>query len=307
MGRNLRSMYYYLSLAILCNVGLFLAFRSFSHFRMNTFQAIVVNYFVCVFTGVIFLGGFNQVWQANYQTNWVTLAFVLGATFIGSFYLLGNITQRLGVVVATVASKMSMVIPVLVSLFFLKIASKSFDLWNYMGMGMALIAILLSSLKGPLEISRTGNKAGYLLMPLLLFLAAGSIDALINFANYRYLTQSDAAIFPLLIFTSAAFIGLIILFIGKSKIRLKNIVGGIYLGVPNFFSLYFLIKALSAFGNDGALLYPLLNIGIIVFSSLAAVILFREKLSFINKVGIILAVIAIIMLSHQEIRPILNF
>ncbi|MGI9543668.1 MAG: hypothetical protein ACR2MX_10445, partial [Cyclobacteriaceae bacterium] len=238
LDRKLGHMYYYLALAILCNVGLFLSFRSFSHFRMNTFQAIVVNYLVCVFTGLIFLGGFNQVLQANYQTNWVTLAIVLGATFIGSFYLMGKVTQGLGVVVATVASKMSMVIPVLVSLFFLKIASKAFDLWNYMGICMALIAILLSSLKGPVEISRTGKKIRYLMLPLLLFLVGGSIDALINFANYEYLTQSEAAIFPLLIFASAALMGLIILAIGKPKIQLKNIVGGIYLGVPNFFSLY---------------------------------------------------------------------
>ena len=299
-------MYYYLILAILTNVGLFLAFRSFSLFKIDTFQAIVVNYIVCVCTGLVFLG-IDQVWLANYQMNWVSIALLLGAMFVGSFYLVGIITQRLGVVVATVASKMSMVIPVLFSLFFLKIASKTFDLWNYLGILLALIAIVFTSLKTSAIGSGRVKGAGLFIFPLLLFLIGGLIDAFINYANFRYLTIEEAPVFPLLIFAVAAFLGSIILAIKRPKIKVKNILGGIYLGIPNYFSLYFIIKALSAFKNDGALLFPLLNIGIIVFSSLAAVILFKEKLSFINKVGIILAVIAIIMLSHQEIRPFFKF
>jgi len=46
----------YLLLTILANVAIFMAFRSFSKFNINTLPAIVVNYGVCVITGTLYVG-----------------------------------------------------------------------------------------------------------------------------------------------------------------------------------------------------------------------------------------------------------
>ena len=296
----------YLALSILTNVVLFIVFRSFTLFRINTFLAIVVNYIVCVITGLVFLGDLGQLRNINYQSGWVNVGIILGILFLGTFYVLGITTQRLGVVVASVASKMSMIIPVLFSLFILNIASKLFDWLNYLGMIFALIAILFCSINRPWDDFKGSTKFSFLVLPLVIFIFGGSIDALINYANFKFLSTATAPIFPILIFGVAATIGLSVLPLQRPRIEMRSIVGGICLGVPNYFSVYFIIKALTALENDGAILYPLLNVGIIVFSSFAAVILFKEKLAFINKVGIILALLAIIMLSHQEIRLLLN-
>lgn len=73
------------------------------------------------------------------------------------------------------------------------------------------------------------------------------------------------------------------------------------LGVPNFLSFYTLLLALSEFGGNGAFVYPLYNIGVIVMAALTATLFFQEKLSTANKIGLGLAVLAIGLISWQEL------
>ena len=77
----------FLTLSILASVSLFIIFRLFSKFGINTFQAITVNYVVCVFTGVAFV---DSGTLTNFDaSNWWGMAFFLGTMFISTFYLMG--------------------------------------------------------------------------------------------------------------------------------------------------------------------------------------------------------------------------
>ena len=76
---------------------------------------------------------------------------------------------------------------------------------------------------------------------------------------------------------------------------------GILLGAINYFSIYYIIRALSSFSIDGALVYPSLNIGIIIGASVVGILAFGERLSLMNKIGLSLAVLAIVLISYQEI------
>ena len=117
----------------------------------------------------------------------------------------------------------------------------------------------------------------------------------------EYWNAENEKIFPIFLFAAAAFIGLIMFFFQKGKFQLKSLIGGIYLGIPNYFSLYFVLKALSAFENNGAVFFPIYNVGIIMLSSFTAMIIFKEKLSKINFLGLGLSVLALFLLSYQEI------
>ena len=86
---------------------------------------------------------------------------------------------------------------------------------------------------------------------------------------------------------------------GKEKLQLKSLWAAIPLGIPNFLSFYFLLKALDAFQNNGAYVLPIYNISVILLSAIIAVIFFQEKLSNLNKIGLVLAVIAIGLISYQ--------
>jgi drug/metabolite transporter (DMT)-like permease len=298
---------FYLLLTIFANVAIFLSFRSFSKFKINTFPAIVVNYFVCVITGSLYVGFGNIKANLVVDQDWFLVALILGVIFVSTFYLMAKTTQTRGIAVATVASKMSLAIPVLFSLFIFKIGTSTLDLWNYLGISIAFIAIYLVSKRQKESITSAKKiNLSYLALPLAVFFLGGLIDTTLNYANHNLIEESVEGIFPIITFGSAFILGLICIVVKKIKVKPRDVLGGIYLGIPNYFSIYFQLKALSAFDNNGAILYPTLNIGIIVLSTICAILIFKEKLNLLNQVGIGLALAAILLLSHQEIQMYFN-
>ena len=293
----------YLMLCVLANVGIFLCFRLFKTYDLDTFQAIVFNYIFCVVTGVIFTPDLPFELTFDVGSPWVLIAMVLGLVFIGTFYLMALTTQRFSMTVSSIASKMSLIIPVLVSLLVLQVYSKDYTLLNYLGMAVAFPAILLSSLKSRMADSVTSSRR-MMILPIGVFLFGGLIDMSINYTNFKYLNTQTEALFPIVIFASAAVIGIFTMIAQRSKPEPKNLIGGVVLGGINYFSIFFLIKALSYFNNDGALVYPLLNVGIIVLSAILSVTVFKERLSKINLTGILLAVLSIALLSYQELTQL---
>ena len=83
------------------------------------------------------------------------------------------------------------------------------------------------------------------------FLGSGLIDALIKYFEEVHLAEEELPIFSAVVFGAAALTG--ILFIGVNtfkkplKVNPKNVVGGIALGIPNYFSIFFLFSVRSPF------------------------------------------------------------
>lgn len=291
----------YLILGIIANVLLFLAFRSYSIFKIDNLQAIVVNYYVCVITGLIFIGKPMLLLSVDFGASWSWFALFMGLLLVVGFYAASLTAQLLGVSVTSVASKMSMVIPILFSLFFMNIESKPFSILNYSGMVLAVFSIYLSSVRKEVKSDLKVSKNYLLLLPFIVFVIGGLIDTFINYSNHSLMTSKNEEVFPIFLFASAALIGTVFLLFKKRKFELKNLVGGIYLGIPNYFAIYLVFKALTVFQNNGAVFFPIYNVGIILLSSFVAMILFKEKLSKINFFGLGLSVLALFFLSYQEI------
>ncbi|EJF09681.1 MULTISPECIES: hypothetical protein [Pontibacter] len=295
----------YLILSVLSGVSLVFIFKLYQRFNVHTFQAIVVNYVVCILVGLAFPGGTDVLQAGVFQKPWALHALVLGAIFIGAFYLIALSTQKVGVTATSVAAKISLVIPVLFSLLVLQNSVKEYSVINYVGMGLALVAIVLSSVRPGSEGGKPTARLLSFALPFIIFLSSGFADSLINYVNEYHLQAHEASQFTMLTFTASAVLGLVVLlyqlFTGSTSFRAKSIWAGIALGVPNYFSIFFLIMALSAFGNDGAFLYPVNNMGIIMAGALGAVMIFGERLSAINLVGLSLAVLALVLLSYQEL------
>jgi drug/metabolite transporter (DMT)-like permease len=291
----------YLTLTTLMNVGIFLSFRSYSRPGINTFSAIVVNYLVCVLTGMIFYGRKLIENASILSESWVLFPIALGAVFILTFFLMAITTQKYSVAVATVSSKMSMLIPVVFSIYVFKLMDTKFDLLNFTGLLLGIASIILCSIRSNGKGKTTWTQKYLLLIPVFIFLSTGFIDTSLNYMNAFLITSEQKPVLPVIIFTSAFIIGIAILILRKERISKSDLLGGIYLGIPNYFSLYFLLLTLSSFNNNGAVVYPILNIGIIVSSSMASYLLFKEKLSKANIFGMILAIIAILLISYQDI------
>ena len=284
----------YLLLSIIASTLIFINFKLFERFNINILQAIVVNYIIAFITGIIAYDGTVTLSQLP-KLDWFYYTLGLGALFIIVFNLMAITTQRSGLSVVSVATKMSVVIPILFGLFYY---NESLGALKLFGIGLALIAVYLSSVKTDKGINIDKK---LILLPILVFIGSGIIDTSIKFLEDTYVAQNDVPLFSAVIFLAAAIVGLILIanqaIKGKFKFEAKNIIAGICLGIPNYFSIYFLVKTLRSDILDSSGIFTINNVAIVTISTLAGIILFKEKLLRKNWIGIGLAILSIILIS----------
>jgi len=109
----------YLLMTVLLNVLISALFKIFPKYNIDSFQAIVVNYFVCVITGSLFVGYF-PINAASLREPWLPFAVGMGLAFISLFNLISYCTKIDGITTTTIANKLSLVIPVIFSLLLYK-------------------------------------------------------------------------------------------------------------------------------------------------------------------------------------------
>ena len=69
------------------------------------------------------------------------------------------------------------------------------------------------------------------------------------------------------------------------------------MGVPNYFSIYFFIRALHSNFLESSASIPVLNIGILAASALTAILLFKEHVNTLRIIGMVLSVVAILLIA----------
>jgi drug/metabolite transporter (DMT)-like permease len=284
----------YLLLSIVASTLIFIIFKLFSLYKVNTFQAIVVNYFIAFFSGIVaYSGDFQPSELVTYDWFYYTVA--LGALFILIFNLMAITTQRSGLSVVSVATKMSVVIPIMFGLIYYQ---ESIGILKALGILLALAAVYLASVKSKDGLAIQPKN---LIFPVLVFVGSGIIDTSIKYLEGSYVSETDVPLFSATIFAAAACIGIFIIILqaikGTFKFQWKNIIGGIILGVPNYFSIYFLVKALRSGVMDSSGIFTVNNVAIVMVSTLVGIVLFREKLMLKNWIGIALAVISIMLVA----------
>lgn len=279
----------YLLLSILFNTLLFLILKLFDRYRVDNFPAIIINYVIAAGAGFAINAGSDI--SGLPSEPWFTGAVILGVAFVFMFYLIALTAQKIGVAVATVATKMSLVIPVG---FAVILYNDNMPLMKIAGLLLALAGVYLATKK---DISLNINRR-YLYLPLVIFIGSGLIDTAFKYLEHHYLDEGQITIFIPVMFAFAAVSGIVYCAIRKElKFNRRNIIGGIILGVPNYFSVYFYMNALEVDYLQSSVVFPVNNMGIVALSTVAAFFIFREKLSVMNWAGIALSIIAITVIS----------
>lgn len=259
-------------------------------------HAIVVNYIVACICGLIAFEG-RVVLSDLPGFSWFYYTLGLGALFIIVFNLMALTTQRSGMAVVSVATKMSLIIPIVFGLVYYQ---ESLGLLKFLGIILALVAVYLVSSKG----TQVVVKKNVIILPLLVFLGSGVIDTSIKYLEDAFVAQDEVPIFSALIFGAAATLGILVLFVqmmrGKFKLRFKNIVGGVTLGIPNYFSIYFLVKALRSGILESSGIFTVNNVLIVLLSTLVGILLFKERLLPKNWLGIDLAVFSLFLFALAQ-------
>ena len=282
----------FLLLSILFSTGLFVVFKYFGIYKIDVLKAIFVNYIVAFSMGFFFAERQIPISEIYLQP-WFSGALFLGALFVSIFFVMAMTAQKNGVSVTSIAGKMSVVVPVF---FGILLYNESVTFLKIVGIIMALIAVYLSSVK-----EEKSEKKGTLLLPILLFIGSGTIDTLLKYIQENHVSDEDVSVFSGSLFGIAGAFAFLILVIKTIKKResfgYKNIIAGIILGVPNYYSIIFLIKALQNKNFESSTLFTINNVAIVVVSTLVGLFFFKEKFSIKNKIGVAMAILGIILVT----------
>ncbi|MBT7480925.1 MAG: EamA family transporter [Flavobacteriales bacterium] len=271
---------------------LIIVFKMFEKYNVDNLQALIVNYITAGICSYFLLeSSFSVVEILN--SDWLYHAILIGALFIIVFNFYAYGIQKVGISISTVANKMSLIIPVCAALL-LYSETETFTYLKGIAFFLALSGIYLSSTNG----GKLSFDKKYIWLIILVFVGQGLSDSLFNDFAQKFPNEGGYLFFMVLFFM-ASFSGILILtgksFKKKKPLQLKSLIWGIIFGVPNFFSLVFFLKAL---GNlESSIVFPLVSMGVVVSSSLIGMVLFKEKLSKSNWIGILLSLCAIYIFS----------
>lgn len=285
----------WLFLSIATSSLLYVIFKYFQVYQVNRLHAIVINYIVAFITGMIAQG---EVPEASkiIHADWLIYAIILGSLFISIFNVMALTSQKNGLSVAAVASKMSLVVPVIAGFW---LYQESIGWLKITGILLALSSVYLSTVKSgsSIKIDR-----GVWILPVLLFLGSGAIDTILKYAEVTHIPNGDEPVFSATCFLVAFIAGIGILIYEAVKgrhLNKRSIIAGVVLGIPNYFSIYFLIRALKN-GMESSVVYPINHVGTVLFTALLGILLFKERLSFKNYLGIVIAVVAIVCIAFSK-------
>lgn len=290
-------MIYLLGSIFLASV-IFLIFKLFGKYGIRNLPAIVVNYFTAGIFGFTLLN-FPVQWSELLKNDWFPYAVGIGFGFIFIFNLMAITTQKLGASASSITVKMSVVIPIIAAFF---LYGDEISFLKLSGIVLALLGIYFSNKKE--KIKEPGNK-WLLLLPLILFLGGGALDTLLKYVEETFIGSENKDIMLLTpsIFLSAGSFGLVVLLIkgmtnkNNFRISLKDAGFGFALGIVNYGSIFCLVSALNFSDWESSMIFPINNVGVVLVTVISSVLLFQEKLTKINKIGIGISMLAILMIA----------
>ncbi len=287
----------YLIAAIASSFTVSILIKFFESKKTDTLVYLAANYISACLTGWIFAfsAGINSISKTT-----LLLGFIGGMIWPGSFFMLMWGIRQFGLSLTGTISRLCLVIPVMFALIFL---GEQFSRNTILGIITAFTAFFMLN---PLNRSDPGklNKKAVWFFPLLL-IVFGIGDLWVNVFN-TYGNKNENFIFILLIFTfSSAFVWSFILIkkikTGSPVVTRPGMLRGFLLGIPNYFSTYFLLECLKTgyFSGHSASVYALYSTFGISLAFLAGRFIWREKVTRLNIAGALTAVLAIILLNFR--------
>jgi len=278
---------YTLIISIACSVAVSILLKVARRKDIQIDQAIAVNYVVAAGLCLFILRP-EPATLLNPATPWWVLI-ALGVLLPTIFLAMAAAVRHAGIVLSDAAQRLSLFIPLIASfVLFGEVLSGS----KLAGIAVALTALVCLLIR-PRAQSGSGDAAKTVFFLLAVWLGYGTIDIL-----FKQLAKSGA-VFPsslLAAFTLAGILIFAYLIIRRSVWKQRNIVAGVLLGLLNFSNIYFYIRAHQVFPQNPTLVFSAMNIGVISLGTLVGAGFFKEKLSLINVLGIILAISAIVIL-----------
>ena len=283
-----------LIIAVLCSVAVSVLLKVARKRNIIIQQAIAFNYIVALslswfllkpdFKGLEFT---DFIAQSENTPIFLALGILLPSVFI----IMSKAVEFAGIVRSDAAQRLSLFLPILAAfLIFHETLSQS----KVVGIVLAFVG-LFCLLSKPNQQSAVDFRG--ILGLVGVWFGYGIIDIL-----FKQVAKSGGA-FPTTLFIAfslAACIMFIYLLFKRTQWNVASVVGGIILGVLNFFNILFYIKAHQSFGSNPTLVFAGMNIGVICLSTITGALIFKEKISKVNWLGIAFSLCAIFCLYYLD-------
>ncbi|MBD1422720.1 DMT family transporter [Sphingobacterium chuzhouense] len=282
----------YVLISVMCSVTVSIVIKLAKQRGIQHLHLIVWNYPVAALATLLFLkpGATTVVLSTLPWGLYLSLAVLLPLIFLCIAYAI----QYSGIVKTEIAQRLSLFIPLLASFF---IFHETIGVSKLLGIAVGIAAILCSIgwKKGGI-VKRKGTW-GY---AVAVFFGMGIIDIL--FKKVALYKQVPYTYSMLLIFILAIVVSFLLLTyriaIKKERIQFKSVIWGILLGLFNFGNILFYMKAHQALSNSPSVVFTGMNIGVILLGAIVGVGFFGERLTRLNKIGLLLAVISVLIIAY---------
>lgn len=284
----------YLILSIICSVSVGILLKIAKKYAVDILQVVTHNY---AFAIALCYFSFNpDVSVIDKNSPW-EIYIPLGILLPSVFLILASSIKNMGIIKTDIAQRLSLFIPILAAYFIFK---EDFSQLKFIGLAVAFPAMILILSKSKSEDS-SQKKWIY---PALVLLGFGIIDVFFKQIalqkNFPY-TTSLFIVFCIAFVVALLFTAYSVLFQNK-KIKAINLLFGSILGILNFGNILFYLKAHKAFSENPSTVFASMNMGVIILGSLAGILLFKEKVTLKNYIGIALALIAIILITFSQLQ-----
>ena len=283
-----------LIIAVLCSVAVSVLLKVARKRNIVIQQAIAFNYIVALSLSWFLLKpDFKGLEFSEFivQSENTPIFLALGILLPSVFIIMSKAVEFAGIVRSDAAQRLSLFLPILAAfLIFHEILSQS----KVVGIVLAFIG-LFCLLSKPNEQSVVDFRGVLGLVGV--WFGYGIIDIL-----FKQVAKSGGA-FPTTLFIAfslAACIMFIYLLFKRTQWNVASVVGGIILGVLNFFNILFYIKAHQSFDSNPTLVFAGMNIGVICLGTITGALIFKEKISKVNWLGIVFSLCAIFCLYYLD-------
>jgi len=210
----------------------------------------------------------------------------------GIFLALSASVRAAGIVRTDVAQRMSLVLSLLAAFLWF---GERVDSLRIIGLVLGVVAIVMLVLRprsGPAS-DAGADWTGWAL-PLLVLMGYASVDVLLK--------RLSAAGTPFAASLQVAFVAAFVVMLAVQMLRAWRgrialtgaaLASGLLLGTLNFANILFYVKAHRALPENPAVVFSMMNIGVVLLGTLVGMLGFGERLSRLNLLAIPLAIVAI--------------
>ncbi|MCG6911666.1 MAG: EamA family transporter [Deltaproteobacteria bacterium] len=272
-----------LSLAIAFSSGVAMTMKIANARKLNFGQFLATNYLVCS-VGVIGWGAWRTL-AFNSAFIWFLGVFV-GIMYVLCLWLFNRAIEVGGLALSTTLMRLSAALPTLGSLM---IFAEKVSPFQILGIVLAIMCLPLAN-KEPLHLNQAWRG---MIWGLLLFAAYGLTDFAFK-VQAELEPAADPNAFIATIFGTALFLTLPNFFKGSTPSR-QCLLWGSVLGTTNVLATYFWVRALEHI--PGSVAYPTLGLGVIAVTTLASLVIWRERLYPANWAFLALASVAVLLIN----------